>query len=335
MHHELCLILQCCDAMMSWCNEKIISVCLTTSQYRSIVVSKHQNMKRIGFTLLLFTFLGSVAAQDDLLSLLGEDEETTEYVTAAFKTNRVVNLHSLESTSGGVLDLKISHRFGMLNLGAYELFGLDQASIRIGADYGITDQLTIGMGRSSFEKTYDGFLKFKFLRQSTGKRKMPITAALFASTAIQTLRWQNPDRENLFSSRLYYTFQMILGRKFSEGFSMQLSPTLVHRNLVSVTTEANDVLAVAAAGRIKLSKRVGLNLEYIYVLPDQLAPEYQNSLSIGFDIETGGHVFQLHLTNSTSMIEKGFVTQTTGNWADGGIHFGFNISRVFTLVRPK
>ncbi|MEZ4992942.1 MAG: DUF5777 family beta-barrel protein [Saprospiraceae bacterium] len=292
-------------------------------------------MKRIGFTLLLFTFLGSVAAQDDLLSLLGEDEETTEYVTAAFKTNRVVNLHSLESTSGGVLDLKISHRFGMLNLGAYELFGLDQASIRIGADYGITDQLTIGMGRSSFEKTYDGFLKFKFLRQSTGKRKMPITAALFASTAIQTLRWQNPDRENLFSSRLYYTFQMILGRKFSEGFSMQLSPTLVHRNLVSVTTEANDVLAVAAAGRIKLSKRVGLNLEYIYVLPDQLAPEYQNSLSIGFDIETGGHVFQLHLTNSTSMIEKGFVTQTTGNWADGGIHFGFNISRVFTLVRPK
>jgi hypothetical protein len=234
-----------------------------------------------------------------------------------------------------VLDVKISHRFGMLKLGAYELFGLDQATIRIGADYGISDRLTIGLGRSSFEKTYDGFLKYKFLRQSTGKRNMPLTAALLAGSAIQTLRWQDPDRENLFSSRLFYTFQLILGRKFSEGFSLQLSPTLVHRNLVSVATEENDVLALAAAGRIKLSKRVGLNMEYIYVPSGQLAPEYHNSFSVGFDIETGGHVFQLHFTNSTSMIEKGFVTETTGEWGDGGIHFGFNISRVFTLVRPQ
>jgi hypothetical protein len=292
-------------------------------------------MKRIGLTFILLCGLLSLAAQDDLLSLLEEGEESTEYVTAAFKTNRVVNLHSLESTSGGVLDVKISHRFGMLKLGAYELFGLDQATIRIGADYGISDRLTIGLGRSSFEKTYDGFLKYKFLRQSTGKRNMPLTAALLAGSAIQTLRWQDPDRENLFSSRLFYTFQLILGRKFSEGFSLQLSPTLVHRNLVSVATEENDVLALAAAGRIKLSKRVGLNMEYIYVPSGQLAPEYHNSFSVGFDIETGGHVFQLHFTNSTSMIEKGFVTETTGEWGDGGIHFGFNISRVFTLVRPQ
>lgn len=288
--------------------------------------------------ILLFVLFFSgfaLSAQEDLLSLLEEEEPTIEYTQAAFKTNRVINLHSLENTAGGVLDFKISHRFGMLNRGAYDLFGLDAATIRIGADYGISDRFQIGIGRSSFEKTYDGYLKFKLLRQSTGQKKMPLTASFFTSTAIQTLRWQNPDRENLFSSRFYYTFQLILGRKFSDILSLQLSPTLVHRNLVAVSSEENDVLALGTAGRIKLSKRIALNLEYIYVLPDQLAPGYGNSFSVGFDIETGGHVFQLHFTNSTSMIEKGFISQNTGKWGDGGIHFGFNISRVFTLVRPE
>ena len=288
------------------------------------------------FTILVVVGLFNTlyAQEDDLLSLL-EEEEVTNYATASFKTNRVINLHSLESTARGVLDIKISHRFGFINGGIYELFGLDNASIRIGADYGIMDQLTVGAGRSSFEKTYDGFLKYKFLRQSTGKKNMPITAAAFSSIAIKTLRWENPDRENYFSSRLYYTFQLILGRKFSKGFSFQISPTLVHRNLVETKAERNDVFALGAATRIKLSKRVGLNMEYIYVFPDQLAPIFRNSFSIGFDIETGGHVFQLHFTNSTSMIEKGFITETVGEWKNGDIHFGFNISRVFTVAKPK
>lgn len=285
---------------------------------------------------LLF-FSGALAAQeeDDLLSLLGEEEPTVDYATASFKTNRVINLHSLESTAAGVLDIKISHRFGTLNRGAYELFGLDNATIRIGGDYGLTDRVTIGLGRSSFQKTYDGFAKYTFLRQSSGAKVMPVTAALFASTAVQTMRWPNPDRENYFSSRMYYTFQLILGRKFSEGFSFQLSPTVVHRNLVKTAAEAHDVLAMAVAGRIKITKRLALNAEYIYVLPDQLLPGFRNSLSVGLDIETGGHVFQLHLTNSTSMIEPGFVAQTVENWGNGGIHFGFNVSRVFTIVRPE
>ncbi len=297
-------------------------------------------MRKVSFFKMLIILLGGLLPltgftqedeTDDLLSLLGPEEEVTEYATASFKTNRVINLHSLESTSGGVLDLKISHRFGFLSGGFYELFGLDAASIRIGADYGITDQVTIGLGRSSYEKTYDGFIKYKFLRQSTGAQKMPLTAALLATSAIKTVRWANPDRENYFSSRLYYTAQLIIGRKFSEGFSFQLSPTVVHRNLVKQRTEANDVWAVAAAGRLKLTKRVALNAEYIYVFKNQLVPGYRPSLSIGFDIETGGHVFQIHFTNSTSMIEKGFITETVGNWLDGDIHFGFNVSRVFTV----
>jgi hypothetical protein len=293
-------------------------------------------MFRIIIIALSFVFLfnGVSAQEDDLLSLLGE-EETTDYVNASFKTNRVINLHSLENTAGGVLDFKIGHRFGTLNGGLYDMFGLDNATIRLGLDYGVSNVFTVGLGRSSFEKTYDGYVKYKFLRQSTGKRKMPITAALLLTSAIQTLKWPNPDRENYFSSRLYYTSQLIIGRKFNESISLQLSPTMVHRNLVRTNSEKNDVFALGAAGRVKLTRRVAINAEYVYVLPNQLREEFTNSLSLGLDIETGGHVFQLHLTNSTSMIEKGFITETTNSWTDGGIHFGFNVSRVFTLVNKN
>lgn len=292
------------------------------------------NLRTIGLVFLLGLHFIGLKAQDeeeDLLSLI-EDPEITNYTFATFKTNRVINLHSVENTAGGVLDFKISHRFGFLNGGFYDLFGLDQASIRIGADYGLTNNLMVGFGRSSYEKTYDGFIKYKFLRQSTGARRMPITAALMASSAIKTVPFSEPDRENYFSSRLYYTFQAIIGRKFSEGFSLQISPTMVHRNLVKTWDESNDVYAMGVGGRIKLTKRMSINGEYIYVLPNQIGPDYRNSLSVGVDIETGGHVFQLHFTNSTSMIEKGFVTESVGNWLDGGIHFGFNVSRVFTIV---
>ncbi|MBK8832995.1 MAG: hypothetical protein IPN60_19485 [Saprospiraceae bacterium] len=279
---------------------------------------------------------GQAIAQEEqeLLSLLGR-EETTEYAAASFKTNRVINLHSLESTTAGVLDVKISHRFGYLNGGIYDLFGLDESSVRLGADYGVSDRLTIGVGRSSYEKTYDGFIKYKLLRQSTGLKNMPVSMAILGTAAITTLKWADPNRDNLFSSRVAYTTQLIIGRKFSNGFSLQFSPSWVHRNLVATSAEKNDVIALGFAGRIKLNKRLSFNAEYIYVLPDQLAEQYTNSLSIGFDIETGGHVFQLHFTNSTSMIEKGFITETLGEWGKGEIHFGFNISRVFTVVKPK
>ncbi len=281
---------------------------------------------------------GRLFGQDDgvdLLSLLGDDDPTVDYTAASFKTNRVINLHSLENTAAGVFDFKISHRFNTVRNGLYDLFGLDGATIRLGGDMGLTDRLAVGLGRSTIEKAYDGYVKYKFLRQSTGKRKMPVTAALVATTAVNTLRWQDPDRDNKFSSRMFYTFQVILGRKFSESFSLQLSPTLVHRNLIPTREVVHDVLALGVGSRVKLTKRTALNVEYAYVLPDQIAPDFTNSLSIGFDIETGGHVFQLHFTNSRAMIEKGFITETRGNWLDGDIHFGFNISRVFNMKSSR
>jgi hypothetical protein len=270
----------------------------------------------------------------DLLSML-EEEETIDYTSAAFKTNRVINLHSLENTARGVLDFKISHRFGFINGGAYEWFGLDNATIRLGFDYGITDNFQIGIGRSGFEKTYDGYMKYRLLRQSTGKRRMPITLSVLAATAIRGQKWTRDEVEYPFYARFNYTYQLILGRKFSDNFSMQLSPTVVHRNLVLTREEKNDVFALGIALRQKITRRLALNVEYIYVLPDQIADGLKHSLSIGCDIETGGHVFQLHFTNSTAMNEKGFIAETTGDWLKGGIRFGFNVSRVFTIVKPK
>ena len=160
---------------------------------------------------------------------------------------------------------------------------------------------------------------------------MPLTVIWFSSIALNSLKWQNPERNNYFSSRLAYTHQLIFGRKFSEGFTLQFMPSVVHRNLVVTPDEKHDVIAIGVAGRQKLTRRLAINAEYYYVLPNQIQDQFKNSLAIGFDIETGGHVFQLHFTNSTAMVEKGFITENTGTWGDGDIRFGFNISRVFTI----
>lgn len=274
-----------------------------------------------------------LTAQDEGGSLLDliEEEETTTYASASFKSTHIINAQSIENVAEGVLDFRISHRFGRLNSGVNNLYGLDQATIRLGFDYGITDRLMIGFGRSSVQKALDGSVKFKALRQSTGEKTMPVTLSLYASIASNMLEWADTERENYFSSRLTYTYQLLLGRKFSDATSIMIMPTMIHRNLVENTSVENDVYVLGIGGRQKVSNRIAITGEYVYVLPDQIADIYTNSLSIGVDIETGGHVFQLQFTNSIGMIDKSFMTETTGQWEKGDIHFGFNISRVFTL----
>ena len=288
------------------------------------------------FGVVLFAGL-SLSAQDDLDLLAGLEGDSNEivYATASYKSSRIINSISLENTAEGVLDMRISHRFGAVNAGFSEFFGLDNAVTRIGFDYGIKPWLMVGIGRSTLDKAYDGFFKIKVLRQSSGARNIPVTLQLFSSVMINSLKTTNP-AEDLFSSRMGYTFQAILGRKFSKGTTIQLMPTLVHRNYVSTKNEKNDVLAFGIGGRQKFSKRAAITYEFYYVLPDQLAPEYLDySLSIGIDVETGGHVFQLFLTNSAGMNEQQFITKNTGNWLDGDIRIGFNISRVFTVNKSK
>ena len=225
----------------------------------------------------------------------------------------------------------ISHRFGRINGGGYELFGLDDSNVRLGVDYGITDRLNVGIGRNSFEKTFDAFGKYKLLRQRDGEGAIPLSAALFGSAALKTLKTGNPAGEPDASSRLAYTFQLLVARKFSQRLSLQIAPTLVHRNTVPEAGGENDLVALGTGGRLKLTKRLALNTEYYHVFNRSAGSPMKNSLSIGYDIETGGHVFQLHFTNSRAMIEKGFIAETSGDFFDGDVHFGFNISRVFQL----
>lgn len=277
----------------------------------------------------LFIMLSQrLVAQDDLLDQLQQQADSTAvtHTIATFKGTRLINGHSVELRNRKVLDFIISHRFGRLNSGAYHFFGLDEANIRLGLDYGISDRLNAGIGRSSFEKVYDGFVKYKFLRQGSGKGASPLSAVAFASTAIGTL---HSPHELSMSNRMSYSWQLLLARKFTEHLSLQLMPGLVHRNLALTERDDNDIYVLGAGGRYKLSRSIALNLEYYYQFNPPLPEPNHHALAIGFDIETGGHVFQLHLTNARAMQERGFITQTSGDFFKGDIHFGFNVSRVF------
>ena len=296
-------------------------------------------MKRLSIFTLLVAFAIAPSLAQDLDDLLNSMEsETIDYTTATFKSSRVINLHSPERVAPGAMEFRISHRFGPLNGGAYNLWGLDQSSVRFGFDFGLTKWLMVGVGRSTYEKTYDGFVKAAILRQSTGKKVMPISAVWVSNMSVNGLRWEFPDRTNYFSSRIAFVHQLVLARKFSDRFSAEVVPTWVHFNLVEGTADLNYIPAIGFGGRIKLSRRTALNGEYILRVADKNAPNvanYNDSFSIGFDIETGGHVFQLHLTNSLAMMEKGFIAENTDAWGNGGIHFGFNVTREFTLSKKS
>lgn len=294
----------------------------------------------IVFLLIILTPL-SLEAQEDLLEMLNSSEKPdTNYTIATYKGTRLVSGHSVETNGEGVLLFMIEHRFGPLNSGWRDLYGLDMATVRLGLDYGITDEFNVGIGRASFQKTFDATVKWKFLRQQTGARKIPLTATVVSSVYLNSSEWANPERDNLFLSRIAYHHALLLARKFGDIFSLQLMPTVVHRNLVEATEDQNTIFSIGTGGSLKLTNSVRLNAEYYYIPDGQIVSEIggksvKNSLSIGVDIETGGHVFQLHFTNSRGMTEKYLIGENTGSWLDGDIHFGFNISRVFTIKQPK
>jgi len=296
------------------------------------------------FTAILVVLSSTKIMSQDLEALLeSETEERTEVVSGTFKATRLINGHSVERMQKGQLDFRVDHRFGKFSSGAYNAFGLDASIVHLTLDYGITDWLMAGIGRSPLEKTVDGFLKFSPIRQSTGKVNMPVTASLFLGADMKGLK-PVTSRDSVFTNRLSYVSQLLIARKFSEKFSLQLMPTFVHRNLVMdiapdangnpVTQNQNNVFAVGIGGRYKFLNRVSLNVEYYHSLTAHSATTY-NPLAIGFDIETGGHVFQLFMTNATWNTERGFITATDGQWLKGDIHLGFKISRVFPLVKRK
>lgn len=282
-------------------------------------------MRRISYLLLMTLSFVAFTQENELMELLeSEQAESEGYVSATFKSTRVINGHSIETRSNGVLEFIISHRFGTLNSGYDEFFGLDFSTIRLGLEYGLTDNLNIGIGRSSFEKVVDAFLKYRFIRQSDN---FPFTATAFTSFARETA--DGPEG----TDRNAYTGQILIARKFNSNFSFQVAPTVIQRNLVATTEDANLLIAIGLGARYKVSNRIAIVTEYYPQITDK-SSQFQNAFAVGVDIETGGHVFQLHFTNATQMNERGFIGETTESFWDGDIHYGFNITRVFDL-RPN
>jgi hypothetical protein len=291
----------------------------------------------IAICLTLVIITGKISAQDNLDDLLNSaTTEPINFATATFKATRIVNGQSIERMPQGQLDFRIHHRFGKVNSGIEDFFGIDNASTHFSLEYGITDWFMIGAGRGTFEKTYDGFMKFSIFRQSSGARNMPVGLTYLGAMADRTGKF--PTNNDLYpiSTRFSFTNQLLIARKFNSSLSFQLSPTHIHYNLVPTALDPNDVFAMGFGGRIKISNRVSLNAEYFYFYdPGYGSIQYHDNFSIGIDIETGGHVFQLILSNSQGMVENNFIGRTTGEWSKGDIHFGFNISRVFDINHHK
>ncbi|MCW5912809.1 MAG: hypothetical protein KIT62_17190 [Cyclobacteriaceae bacterium] len=285
--------------------------------------------------IIAFVLVAHVSfAQGDLLKELEQRAEAEpEIVTATFKGSRLVNGQSVETRHKGELEFIFAHRFGRMNGGIYELFGLDQAFVRIGLEYGITDKLSTGFGRNSVDKTMDGYFRYKLIRQK--QSGMPVTITTFANAAVRTSPRKADAPGITLNDRISYTGQLLIARKFTPALSLQVMPTLVHRNTVNQNEENNDQFLLGAGGRLKMTRSVSLNAEYYYRFDVPAANQYYNALGFGIDIETGGHVFQLVLTNTRGLTERAFLTETTGNFFDGDIHLGFNVTRSFQVRKQK
>ena len=284
------------------------------------------------FYVILIILISPLFSQDDLLEMLADDSEKSEFVESSFKGTRVVNAQSLEIPKPKILQFMIQHRFGSIENGFYDLFGMDYATIRFDFHYGLTDRLSIGIGRSSLDKIYDMFLKTKLIRQTSGSKSFPFSVLFYSDIGIDTKRKPEiyPSVKDNFSNRLLYVNQFIIGRKFSRNLSLEILPTLVHRNLVPTNEDDHDQASIGIAGRFKLSNRISINADYFIPIGDR-KDNYKNSLAIGIDYETGGHVFQVMLANSQGPYEYTFIENANGDFSSGILYLGFNISRSFTL----
>jgi len=283
--------------------------------------------------LLYIILITPLIGQDDLLDILEDDSSKPVIVESSFKGTRVVNAQSLELPRPKILQFMIQHRFGSIENGFYDLFGMDYATIRFDFNYGLSERLSFGVGRSSLDKIYDIFVKTKLLRQSSGTRSFPVSVLLYSDIGIDTKRKSenDPAVKDEYLNRLLYVNQLIIGRKFNRSLSLEILPTLIHRNLVPTNQDDHDLVSVGIAGRYKLSNRISVNADYFIPLGDR-SEDYQNSVAIGVDYETGGHVFQVMIANSQGPYEYTFIENARGNFSTGVLYLGFNISRAFTLA---
>ena len=292
---------------------------------------------KIWKTVILFAFPLLMNAQDDLLSEI-DTTATDVTVESAFKSLKIVNLESTKLAAKGDFYFIVAHRFGFIDKGFDDFFGLDNANTQLKFLYGVNDWLTLHIGRSGFQETYDLAAKYRMYSQK--ENGFPVTIVGFNSVAINS-ELKEEDYPNLkFENRLSYVAQVLISRKFSDKLSLEIAPSVFHENtLRDILDENNAVIlpnpqdntqfAVGLGGRYKLTSRWSVNVDYAAHLNRASQSNYKNPLSIGVDLETGGHVFQMHFTNAQAMHETGYLGQTVGDWSKGEIAFGFNLVRVF------
>lgn len=273
-------------------------------------------------------FLTAYSQETPLLEELKDSVIHTEKVYGIFKSTRVINAHSVEMLRKGNLDFRILHRFGFIDNGLKEFFGLDEASMRMSFDYGVSDNFTIGLGRSTLRKELDLFMKTRLLHQSVGEKNVPVSLVVAAGSMVWTEKSFAVVKPDLVDRTSYY-IQLLAGRKFGNNFSLQLSPLWVYSNM-PLSGEEEGIFALGAGARYKFSKRMAFTIDYHHAV-NGLTNQNTNPLSMGVDIETGGHVFQLHFSNATGMNERAFISETYGEFFKGDIRFGFNLSRMFQL----
>lgn len=270
------------------------------------------------------------------MDLLEQTDSVKEFVSATFKGTKIINFQSVETPGKKVLEFMIQHRFGDINGGANSFFGLDNgATIRFGLGYGITDRLEVGIGRTSLDKLVDGYVKYRLIKQ-TVKHGNPVSVTLMGATYCTSIQDPNAalngyNKYHYFADRLTYSLQAVVARKFSDRLSFQVTPVYIHYNLVENISDKNDAIVMGFSGRYKFSKRMAITMEYGLKYNSYTAQTYYNSMGIGWDIETGGHVFQMFITNSSGIVEPQYLTHTVTSWKDGGIRLGFNISRAFNF----
>ena len=283
-------------------------------------------------TLLLVSTITivSVQAQDDLLSELeNEVKDDDNYELPAFKAMKIGNLQSTKIADKGDFYMIVSHRFGTIKDGADTFFGLDNANTKIQLLYSFIDGVQFSLSRESYRKTYAGALKLRLAKQSSS---FPVNMVGYMTVNVNS-EIKNEQYPTLrYSDRMSYATQILVSRRFSKRFSFELAPSYVRENLQDlnmVKKSNNNQVIMGLGGRMKVSKRMSINLDYAYNFSRHKNSIYNNPLTIGVDIETGGHVFQLLFSNAQSTNEPGFLSNAEGDWSDGNIFFGFNIVRVF------
>ena len=279
--------------------------------------------------ILFFIFCFGISnAQDELLNELeSENEAKKEKEIAAFKGMQVCTMQSTKLAAKGEWYFLVSHRFGDLTDGLQNFFGLDNALTKIGGLYGITEWLTLGVSRHTLNKNYELSAKYKFANQEING--FPVTIVGYNTMDINSdlNKEEFPDLKS--SNRFSFSTQLPISRKFSNSFSLELNPIYIHKNLYEPLFEEKDNFLMAFGGRYKLSKRISFNLEYAARLNARETNYYHNPATIGLDIETGGHVFQLVFSNSQAMNDVSYFTNATGISEGKGVYFGFNMYRVF------